>query len=228
MNGRTLAVAAVLIGLGLPAVGRAQSGVPDKNAYDVLFPRYLQAARDMARENSNSIRWMVGLAGDRRAREINDLVTIRVMENVVAEGSADTALAKQSKSNANLTKFFGLETKLPDSMDPTNLVDIGANTEFGGSGSTSRSGTLMATVTARVVEVMPNGDLVLEGVREVDINGDRQVIVLTGVVRTADLLPDNSVVSPRVGQFRIRYFGQGLIKDNLKPGWIVRFLNKIF
>jgi flagellar L-ring protein precursor FlgH len=69
---------------------------------------------------------------------------------------------------------------------------------------------------------------VLEGIREIDINGDRQVIVLTGVVRTTDLLPDNSVLSARVGQLRIRYFGNGLMKDNLKPGWLIRVLNKIF
>ena len=83
-------------------------------------------------------------------------------------------------------------------------------------------------ITARVVEVLPNGDLVLEGIREVDINGDRQIIVLTGIVRAADIGPGNVVPSTAVGQMRIRYFGRGLIKDNLKPGWLVRMLNKVF
>ena len=73
-------------------------------------------------------------------------------------------------------------------------------------------------MTARVVEVLPNGDLALEGVREIDINGDRQIIVLTGVVRTADIGPGNVVPSTAIGQMRIRYFGRGLIKDNLQPG----------
>ena len=79
-----------------------------------------------------------------------------------------------------------------------------------------------------MVEVLPNGDLVLEGAREVDINGDRQIIVLTGVVRTADIDRRNVVLSPSVGQLRIRYFGRGLIRDNLKPGWLLRVINKIF
>jgi flagellar L-ring protein precursor FlgH len=83
-------------------------------------------------------------------------------------------------------------------------------------------------MTARVTEVLPNGDLVLEGVREIDINGDRQMIVLTGVVRQADIGPGNVVPSTAVGQMRIRYFGRGLIKDNLSPGWLVRVFNKIF
>jgi flagellar L-ring protein precursor FlgH len=218
--------AAVLLAWAAPAA--AQEPIPSKNAYETLYPRYLQAARDMAAADTNSIRWMTGLSADRRAREVNDLVTIRVLENIVAEGSADTALTKEGTSFGALTKFFGLETKLPDFMDPAALIDTASKTDFKGGGATNRTGLLMATITARVVEVLPNGDLVLEGVREVDINGDRQIIVLTGVVRTADVLPDNSVLSPKVGQFRIRYFGQGLIKDNLKPGWLVRILNKIF
>ena len=76
--------------------------------------------------------------------------------------------------------------------------------------------------------MLPNGDLVVEGVREIDINGDRQIVVLTGVVRTADIAPGNVVLSTAIGQLRIRYFGRGLIKDNLKPGWLIRVLNKIF
>jgi flagellar L-ring protein precursor FlgH len=83
-------------------------------------------------------------------------------------------------------------------------------------------------VTARVAEVLPSGDLVLEGAREIAINGDRQMIVLTGVVRTADIMPNNTVLSTQIGQLSVRYFGNGLIKDSLKPGFLVRFLNKIF
>jgi flagellar L-ring protein precursor FlgH len=202
--------------------------LPKNNAYDVLYPKYLQAARAMAKDDTASIRWMVNLGADRRAREVNDLVTIQVVENMVAEGAADTAMGKDGKGSAGISKLFGLETKVPDFIDPTSLFDANSSTEFKGSGTTNRRGSLTAMVTARVAEVLPNGDLVLEGVREIDINGDRQVVVLTGVARQADLSPENIVLSPRVGQLRIRYFGQGLIKDNLRPGWLVRVLNKLF
>jgi flagellar L-ring protein precursor FlgH len=83
-------------------------------------------------------------------------------------------------------------------------------------------------LTVRVEEVLPNGDLLVQGVREIDINGDRQMIVLTGVVRPADVGAGNVITSTAIGQMRIRYFGRGLIKDNLSPGWLVRVLNKIF
>jgi flagellar L-ring protein precursor FlgH len=198
------------------------------DAYDVLFTRYLDSARQTSNDAGASYRWMAAMASDFRARDVNDLVTINVIENINASGTADSAVGKKNNGALAVTKLFGVETKLPGSMDPTNLVNGGVTTDYKGGGSTSRTGALTATMTARVVEVMPNGDMVLEGVREIEINGDRQLVVLTGTVRRADLAPDNSVLSTRVGQMRIRYFGNGLIKDSLNPGWLVRFLNKIF
>jgi flagellar L-ring protein precursor FlgH len=76
--------------------------------------------------------------------------------------------------------------------------------------------------------VLPNGDMVVEGVREIEINGDHQIVVLSGVVRPVDIDQNNVVLSTEIGQLRIRYFGKGLMKDNLKPGWLVRALNKVF
>jgi flagellar L-ring protein precursor FlgH len=76
--------------------------------------------------------------------------------------------------------------------------------------------------------VLPNGDMVIEGVREIEINGDHQIVILSGVVRPVDIDQNNVVLSTEIGQLRIRYFGKGLMKDNLKPGWLVRVLNKVF
>jgi flagellar L-ring protein precursor FlgH len=147
---------------------------------------------------------------------------------VSASGSADSALDKASSGSASLTKFFGTEGKFPSWIDPAALVAPSATTQFSGSGSTTRAGSLTAVITARVIEVLSNGDLVLEGIREVDINGDRQFVVLSGIVRVRDIGPGNVVASTAVGQMQIRYFGRGLIRDNLKPGWLVRFVNKVF
>lgn len=195
--------------------------------YDQLYTRFLQQARALPQTaTQQDSQWMTGLFGDLRARRINDLVTVRVLESVAAAGSADSNLDKNSKASASIPTLFGLESKLPG--NPASLASLGSNTSFKGGGSTTRSGDLSAVITARVAEVLPNGDLVLEGVREIDINGDRQIIVLTGIVRAADVGPGNVVHSTAIGQMRIRYFGRGLIKDNLKPGWLVRVLNKVF
>jgi flagellar L-ring protein precursor FlgH len=107
-------------------------------------------------------------------------------------------------------------------------VSAKSSTDFHGSGTTTRAGELNALMSARVSEVLPNGDLVVEGVREIEINGDRQIVVLSGVVRQQDIDTTNVVQSTAIGQLRIRYFGRGLMKDNLKPGWLVRVLNKVF
>jgi len=229
-TGRTLALAAgvgVAIALLVTPALAQQPGAPQKrDDYDQVLERYLQAARAVPATPDNS--WAAGLFSDLRARRVNDLVTVRVVENITASGSADSALDKKSSGSASVTKLFGLDTKFPGWLDPTSLAAMGANTGFSGSGSTNRAGSLTAVMTARVVEVLPNSDLVLEGIREVDINGDRQFIVLSGIVRAADIGPGNVVPSTAVGQMQIRYFGKGLIKDNLKPGWLVRVLNKVF
>jgi flagellar L-ring protein precursor FlgH len=153
---------------------------------------------------------------------------VRVEETIVAAGSADSSLSKDSSVSAGVGSFFGLETFLPGRVDPTNLAQGGAGTDFKGGGKTTRAGALSAVMTARVAEVLPNGDLVIEGVREIEINGDRQIVVLTGVARWVDIRPGNVLSSASIGQLRIRYFGRGLMRDNLSPGWLVRILNKIF
>ena len=207
----------------------AQNAAKPSDNYDDLVKQYLASARATAAAPATpDTLWMAGLNGDLRARRVNDLVTVRVVEVVSAQGSADSSLDKDSNASASVTGLFGAESRFPGWLDPTNLVAAGANTSFEGSGSTARAGSLTAVMTTRVAEVLPNGDLALEGVREIEINGDRQIIVLTGVVRTADIGPGNVVPSTAIGQMRIRYFGRGLIKDNLQPGWLVRVLNKVF
>lgn len=197
--------------------------------YDELFGRYLVAARAIDQQATHkSIRWMTDLVADPRARAVNDLLTVKVVESIVAVGSADSSLSKNSSSSASLTNLFGLESKFPSWLDATNLASSTSDTKFKGGGTTTRSGELSAVITARVAEVLPNGDLVLEAAREIDINGDRQIVVLTGVVRSEDVGPGNIILSTQIGQLRIRYFGRGLIKDNLKPGLLMRILNKIF
>ena len=225
---RVVTMAGALL-LGAVAAVHAQ-GAKASDSYDELFERYLQQARSAegAGAHERAWSWMNGLAMDKRARSVTDLITIRVVESITGSGTADSSLSKASDASVSLPKLFGVEKKLPGVVDPTSLVSGKNNTDFKGSGTTTRAGELSAQMTARVSEVLPNGDLVVEGVREIEINGDRQIVVLSGVVRTADVGPSNVVSSTSIGQLRIRYFGRGLMKDNLKPGFLVRLLNKIF
>ena len=166
---------------------------------------------------------------DRRARQVNDLVTVRVDRKHLRNRHAPIRrLSKKSGASAAVPSLFGVEGKLPSFIDPTNLASVSGDSSFKGKGTTTRAGELTAVMTARVAEVLPNGDLVIEGIREIEINGDRQIVVLTGIARAQDIGPGNVVLSPSIGQMRIRYFGKGLMKDSLSPGWLIRVLNKIF
>lgn len=231
MPGKTLGVLTVTVAFVatvFPAVGVVRAQSPAKTStqsassasnakYDELFEKYLLEARKMPASSSS---WMSNLMADPRARNQNDLITIRIEENVTASGSADSTLGKSSSAKVDFPS--------PVSKGLAKVLPNGSDTTFTGSGSTTRSSAISALMTARVAEVLPNGDLVIEGIREVDVNGDNQIVVLTGVVRPVDVGPTNSVSSTLVGQLRIRSIGRGLIKDSLSPGWLMRILNKIF
>jgi flagellar L-ring protein precursor FlgH len=210
-----------------PASLAAQTAPPPPDTQDKAMARYLETARGPAATPDATL-WMHGLALDLRARRVNDLLTIRVEESIVASGTADSSLTKSSSSSVAVPSLFGLETKLPSIVNPNNLASSQSDTGFTGGGSTTRTSLLTATLSARVADVLPNGDLLIEGVREIEINGDRQIVVLSGIARVVDIGPGNVVSSMSLGQLRIRYFGKGLTKNSLSPGWLVRILNKIF
>jgi flagellar L-ring protein precursor FlgH len=211
-----LALSLVWAGTALAQTQTPLPGKPSNDAYDAAVARHLETARVLARASAAnptdepSIEWITGLTSDRRASRVNDLITVRIIENIESSATADSALDKAGSGTAGVPTLFGLETT------------------FKGSGTTTRTSMLTATMTARVSEVLPNGDLMLESVKELDLNGERQVVVLTGVVRAQDVRRNNQVVSTQIANLRIQYYGRGLMKDNLKPGWLVRIMNKIF
>ncbi|MEZ5290617.1 MAG: flagellar basal body L-ring protein FlgH [Vicinamibacterales bacterium] len=218
----TLALAAAWPGAALAQT--APAAPPDSQ--DKALARYLEAARTPAPAEANP--WMQGLLFDLRARRVNDVVTIRVEESIAATGSTDASIAKSTSTGIGITSLFGLQSKIPASVGLGDLASSQGDTGFKGSGSTARASVLSAIMSARVSQVMPNGDLLLEGVREIEINGDRQTVVLSGIARVVDIGPGNVVSSASLGQLSIRYFGKGLTKSSMSPGWLVRLLNKVF
>ncbi len=221
-----LAVCLTLLASAAAWAQKPPKPAPAPDSQDLALAAYLAAARQAPPVDPNA--WMNGLTMDLRARKVNDIVTVRVLESISASGSADSSLAKTSSSGVGIGTLFGLQNKIPAGVGLGDLASSQSDTGFSGSGTTARASVLTATVSARVAEVLPNGDLLIEGVREIEINGDRQVVVLTGVARAADVGPGNVVMSTALGQLRIRYFGRGLTKGTLTPGWLLRILNKVF
>jgi flagellar L-ring protein FlgH len=98
---------------------------------------------------------------------------------------------------------------------------------FAGQGSTTRSGQLQASLTARVCEVLPNGDLVIEGTKDVTVNRERQSLTIRGVIRTRDVSPYNVVFSTAISHMEVKFDGKGVVSDANKPGFLYWLLSKI-
>ena len=194
-----------------------QAPAPPTDNYDSLLAAYLKEARAQLTAPTPGALWMAGLMGDLRARNVNDLVTVQVVETITAQGSADSSLDKSSKGTASVGNLFGLESKYPGWLDPTSLASLGANTSFKGGGNTSRSGSLSAVMTARVADVLPNGNLVVEGKQEVRVNFEIRELIVAGIVRPEDIESDNTIDSTKIAQARIAYGGRGQLTDVQQP-----------
>jgi flagellar L-ring protein precursor FlgH len=157
--------------------------------------------------------------GDKRALRIGDIITVRIVENAQASNTADTDLSRNSSIKAGLSTFFGNKKFLNlFKLDEDLLASTAENTHQG-AGSTTRSGQLTATMTAVVREVLPNGNLVVRGTREVLVNHEQQFITLTGIVRPLDVNRDNVVLSTQLADASITIGGLGVVADKQRSGW---------
>lgn len=161
---------------------------------------------------------------DPKARYINDVVTIIVSESTQALASADASSSRSTSATAGFNNLFGLEKAISEL--PT-LVSGESAASFAGKGATSRATTLATTLTARVIDVLPNGYLVVEGMREIKVNNESQGVYLTGVVRPEDVSSNNTVVSAAVAQMAVRVQGRGVVSQPIKPGWLYRILTGV-
>lgn len=177
-------------------------------------------------ENVNNL-----IYSDKKARYINDIVTIVISETAAGGNKASTNTSKDT-SNANaITSLLGIENALIGSN--ANLggkIGIGATSSnaLKGAGDTSRSNTLEARISARVLRVFDNGNLLIEGKRQLTVNAEDQYIIITGIIRSDDVTADNTVASQYVADARIVYTGDGVINDKMRPGWLTRIVDWVW
>jgi flagellar L-ring protein precursor FlgH len=164
---------------------------------------------------------------DQKARTVGDLVTVSIVEVASASKEATTQTGRTSSVSAGVDAFFGLEKYVPPGANPAKVGGSLSNS-FDGNGKTARSGKVTATVTAVVTQVLPNGNLVIEGSREVTVNNERELIVVSGIVRPKDISPGNVVLSTALGQGQIAYYGSGIIAEKQRPGWLGRALDAVW
>jgi flagellar L-ring protein FlgH len=173
----------------------------------------------------------VGLTDDHKARRKGDILTIVIAEQASASKQATTGTSRKTNISAGVPNLLGLETNMTgirNWMDLSNLIKANSESTFDGSGTTTRKENLTATITAKVVEVLPNGNLLLSGRRNVKVNNEDQLILVEGTVRPRDISPDNAVSSSQVADARITYTGKGIVSDQTNPGWLTNIFNKIW
>jgi flagellar L-ring protein FlgH len=161
-------------------------------------------------------------ARDLRASQVDDLLTIVVSEQASAVTTGTTKTQRSSSAKNNVTALAGI-TKATGPL--ANLTGLSGDTQLAGQGTTSRVTTLSTTLTARVTHVLPNGALVVEASKDIQINSERQTITVRGVLRPSDIDATNSVVSNRLGQLEVRVNGKGVVGDAIKrPFFLYRLI----
>ena len=163
---------------------------------------------------------------DVKARNVNDIVTIQILESASASNSANTSTDQNGETNASAPSFFGLEGGA-SALNFASILQGLSDLSFSGQGTTSRSGTLTASLSARVVERLPNGDLVLEGTKQVTINQESHNLTLRGVVRSRDVSPYNIVLSSSIAHMEVKFDGQGVVTDANEPGFFYKLFQLI-
>ena len=164
-----------------------------------------------------------------KANQIGDIVTIKIVETASASNQATTSTGRQSTISGQVDAFLNLEKKfanIGDDVNPFGQVSGGMDNSFSGNGATTRKGDLSAHITAKVVNVLPNGNLIIVGTRQVQINNETQYIALSGTIRPRDISPDNIILSTYICDAKITYSGNGIIQDRQKPGWMANMLDK--
>jgi len=156
---------------------------------------------------------------DKKALRVGDIITVRIVESAAASNTADTDLSRKSSIHAGLSTFFGKKKFLNLFKLGDEVLSSQSDNSHTGSGSTTRSGELTAIMTAVVREVLPNGNLVVQGTREVLVNHEQQFITLTGIVRPHDISRDNVVLSTQLADANISIGGLGVVADKQRSGW---------
>ena len=178
---------------------------------------------------------------DTKARKIGDIVTVKISESSKATNSADTKTGRDSSLEAGIETLFGVEdwykNKVLDNIS-SNLprpnpfgnpsVKGSMSSDFNGSGSTTRSGDLNAFITCRVTELLHNGNLKIVGSREILVNHETQMIILSGVIRPRDIDDDNVILSTFISDAKIAYSGSGIVDDRQRPGWLANLINSLW
>lgn len=164
-------------------------------------------------------------SSDYKARAVGDLIMVRLLDNFAANTSGENATSRQFGTQSAVTGLLG---QLGPSNSLQNLFNASSATTLDGKGASTMSSSLQLVLSGQVVQVMPNGVMVIEAVRDFTVGNDRQTVVLRGLVRPGDVAIDNSILSTSVSSMELEIKGKGSVADaSSRPNIVVRTLLKL-
>ena len=206
----------------MTSIGRAEDGAPpiltaERAALSVPPPQPTRYAYQQASLWNTT---PTGLLGDRRAQGLGDILTVVIEIDDSAEMKNTTNRTRAGSEEAGIEAFLGLGKVLPPGvtrMSPE--IGIEGESAYKGTGSTKRNEKLTLRVAATVVEVLPNGQLVIQGDQEVRVNYELRDLQITGIVRPMDISRYNEIAYDRIAGARISYGGRGQLSSAQQPRW---------
>jgi flagellar L-ring protein precursor FlgH len=170
------------------------------------------------------------MVADLRARGVNDLVTIRITESTSAKLKGDLATSRVGANSLKATSYLSKlvprdGTTASATTTPSSTSTTSTNTAFKGAGTTDRSEVFSSTITTRVLKVLSNGNLIVEGYRDIQLNNETQRLYISGMVNPAQLDTNSSISSSQVAELRLLYGGKGVVDETTKPGYLSRMIN---
>ncbi len=173
--------------------------------------------------------YRMALFVDLKARRVGDILTIKLVEKTDASKSAETNVDKATDVSVTNPTLFGVSPSLQIGSETVTLENsLVSSKTFDGKGESNQSNSLVGDITVTVAEVLGNGDLVVRGEKILTLNRGHEQIRFSGVVRTADIDADNTVLSTRVADATIIYVGEGEVADASKNGWLSRMFSSLF
>jgi flagellar L-ring protein precursor FlgH len=169
------------------------------------------------------------MIADKRAASVGDILTIIVQENNTASKDQSTRTSKETGLNAAIEAFLYSPdaSKLLTHNGKMPAIKLNSKQNFEGGGRISNAEKITARIAVRVIDVLPNGNLVIEGTRQTAFSGETQDAILRGVVRTEDIAANNTVFSYNVADATISYVSKGTVSDNQRKGWFTRVWEKV-
>lgn len=156
---------------------------------------------------------------DQRAHRIGDILTVKVTIDDKAKFDNETTRTRSGSDKASLDGLTGALAKkvIPSSVDPTSLVENSSSSASSGVGKVDRSETLETNIAGVVTQILPNGNLVIEGRQEIRVNFEMRELVVAGIIRPEDIASDNTIESSKIAEARIAYGGRGQLTDMQQP-----------